>query len=122
MEEKIENTAQPKKSGGLYSKVNISVKAANALVAGLMVLLILATVFIVSHNGFTVKFDTNGGSHIESVKAMHSQVLRDIETPVKEGYVFDGWYLDKDCTNEWDIESNPVEGSITLYAGWQSKN
>ncbi|EAD4096426.1 BspA family leucine-rich repeat surface protein [Listeria monocytogenes] len=37
--------------------------------------------------------------------------------PVKEGYYFDGWYLDQDCTNKFDF-SLPAAVSTTIYAKW----
>lgn len=108
-----------RKTGGLYAKVNMSLKTANIVVAVFIALLVAATVFVVSHNGFTVKFDTNGGSHIESVRAMYSETLNIEENPVKEGYIFTGWYTDRDCTNSFDVENDAVTGSMTLYAGWE---
>lgn len=108
-----------RKTGGLYAKVNMSLKTANIVVAVFIALLVAATVFVVSHNGFTVKFDTNGGSHIESVRAMYSETLNIEENPVKEGYIFTGWYTDRDCTNSFDVENDAVTGSMTLYAGWK---
>lgn len=115
-----EQKKMPEKTGGLYSKINMSVKTANILVTVLIVLLIAATVFLISHNGFTVSFDTDGGSSVESVKVYHSETVSP-ETPVKEGYVFTGWYTDKACTTEWDPETDVVTGSMTLYAGWAEK-
>lgn len=115
----IAQTNSERKTGGLYAKVNMSLKTANIMVTVFIALLVAATVFIVSHNGFTVKFDTNGGSHIESVKAMHSETLKIEENPVKEGYHFTGWYTDRDCTNSFDIQNDAVTGSMTLYAGWE---
>lgn len=113
------NTEKQSKTGGLYSKVNMSLKTANIMVTVFIVLLVAATVFIVSHNGFTVSFDTNGGSHIESVKVMHSQTVELKENPVKEGYVFTGWYTDRDCTDSFNIKTDTVTNSMTLYAGWE---
>ena len=107
-----------KKTGGLYAKVNMSVKNANILVAVTVALLVIVTIFIVNHGGFTVKFDTDGGSYIEPVTAMYSDVV-DCENPVKEGYEFTGWYTDRDRTQKWDIKTEPVTGSMTLYAGWE---
>ena len=78
------NTDKQGKTGGLYAKVKMSVKTANIMVSVFIVLLVAATVFIVKHNGFTVKFDTNGGSYIESVKVMHSQTVDIKEEPVKD--------------------------------------
>lgn len=108
-----------RKTGGLYAKVNMSLKTANIVVAVFIALLVAATVFVVSHNGFTVKFDTNGGSHIESVRAMYSETLNIEDNPVKEGYIFTGWYTDRDCKNSFDVENDAVTGSMTLYAGWE---
>lgn len=117
--ESDKNTKNQGKTGGLYAKVNMSLKTANVMVTVFIVLLVAATVFIVSHNGFTVNFDTDGGSHIESVKVMHSQTVELIEDPVKEGYVFTGWYTDRDCTESFDIKTDTITTSMTLYAGWE---
>lgn len=114
MEKKTETT---KKTGGLYSKINMSVKSANIMVASLLALLVIALIFVVKHNGFTVKFDTDGGSYIAPLKAEYSDKLFP-ETPTKEGWTFTGWYTDRDCTESWDSENDTVTGSMTLYAGW----
>lgn len=117
--ENREKTEKQGKTGGLYAKVNMSLKTANTIVTVFIALLVAATIFIVSHNGFTVSFDTDGGSHIESVKVMHSQTVDIKEEPVKEGYIFTGWYTDRDCTDSFDITTDTVTTSMTLYAGWE---
>ncbi len=115
----IETTEKPQpRKGGLYSKIKMSVRTANIIVAVLAAALVIATVFIVSHAGFTVSFDTDGGSRLESVKVMHSETVPLSESPVKEGYRFTGWYTDAACTQKWS-EDTPVSGSMTLYAGWE---
>lgn len=111
-----EKTARRK--GGLYEKVKMSVKSANIMVAALSALLIAALVFAALHSGFTVKFDTDGGSHVESVRVMHSELIS-VEPPVKEGWKFKGWYRDRACTEEWDMSRDTVTDSMTLYAGWE---
>lgn len=122
MEEKMNTvTVPPRKKGGLYANVKMSVRSANIMVTVLIGVLIAATVFIVSHGGFTVKFDTDGGSTVESVKLKYSETIPDIEEPVKEGYRFAGWYSDRDFINEWK-ESDPISGSMTLYAKWSKVN
>ncbi len=40
------------------------------------------------------------------------------ETPVRDGYVFLGWYKDAGLTKEWDFGKDKVNGAVTLYAGW----
>lgn len=37
--------------------------------------------------------------------------------PVKDGYVFDGWYTDENCTTKYDFNSS-LNGDVTLYAKW----
>lgn len=103
---------------GIYGRVNISVRAINAVIIVGILVLIAVTVFLVMHGGFTVSFDTNGGSYVESQKRMHGELVEPPEPPVSEGRSFTGWYLDRDCTLEWDMSSDAVTESVTLYAGW----
>ncbi len=110
--------ARSKTTGGLYAKVKMSVRSANIMVSLLLIALIAATVFLISHAGFTVRFDTDGGSRVESVRVMHSDPVPLPQDPVKEGYRFTGWYTDSAATLPFD-ETAGVTGSTTLYAGWQ---
>lgn len=114
---KKENT-----SGGLYKNVNISIKSANIIVAVGCIFLVLVMLILINNNGFIVSFDTNGGTEVESIKAMHGDYLNNITPPTKEGYNFTGWYYDADCTQKWDTNRDTVSDSITLYAGWEKKD
>lgn len=116
MEEK-----QIKKAGGLYSKVNMSVKSADILIGVLIAVLIAVTLFIVAHGGFKIKYDSDGGSFVPEATAMHSEKLEEPKEPLKEGYEFTGWYRDRACTEKWEFETDTVSGSMTLYAGWREK-
>ncbi|HAB00314.1 MAG TPA: hypothetical protein DCE08_02145 [Ruminococcaceae bacterium] len=118
MEEKETNRGSDKVHGGLYAKVKMSVRSANILVAVLCAALIITTVFVVRHGGFTVTFDTDGGSAVESVRLKYSETIPSIDSPVKEGYRFSGWYTDRSFTRQWR-EEDPVVGSMTLYAKWE---
>ena len=66
---------------------------------------------------FSVKFDTNGGSSIATKTVKRNETIGAIETPVKDGFVFDGWYSDKSLTKVFDINTKIVS-SMTLYAKW----
>ena len=67
---------------------------------------------------YTVAFDTDGGSAISSVTVKKGKnVKMPQEDPVKEGYTFDGWYLDKGKTEKYDFE-DPVYTDVTIYAKW----
>lgn len=116
---KQNNTPRPK--GGLYAKIKISVRAANLLVAVLAVVLVGALIFVTLHNGFTVSFDTGGGTAVESVKVLHGETLPAQAAPTREGYVFTGWYTDRACTNAWNL-ADGITASMTLYAGWEAES
>lgn len=69
----------------------------------------------------TIKFETNGGSAVANVKVVYGDVLVAPANPTKDGFVFDGWYTDKELTNKYDF-SQKVTKSFTLYAKWAVKN
>lgn len=110
------------KKGGLYSKLNISVKAADALILTLTLVLILTSFFIIKHAGFVVKFDSSGGSLVPQREALYADILSEPETPQREAFTFTGWYRDSECTDRWDFENDTVTESMTLYAGWKKKS
>lgn len=70
-----ESTAAAPRRGGLYNRVKISVKALDAIIVVLIAVLVLAVLFMVSHNGFTVTYDTQGGTPVESVRVMHGEYV-----------------------------------------------
>ena len=46
--------------------------------------------------------------------------------PVREGYTFEGWYKEIDCTNKWDFDNDVLQltdetQEIKLYAKWISE-
>ena len=103
----------PHRTGGLYAKINISVKTANKMVLSLIALLIMTTAFMIHHSGFTVTFDTDGGSYIEPLRGMYDDTVS-VPDPVKEGYTFTGWYTTRDHAEKWDINTDTLTSSITL--------
>ncbi|MBR4880134.1 MAG: S-layer homology domain-containing protein [Clostridia bacterium] len=70
---------------------------------------------------YTVTFDTNGGNKLDSVKVIRNAVIGKVETPVKAGFTFDGWYLDKELTKKADLNAK-VTADMTLYAKWVKKS
>lgn len=66
---------------------------------------------------YRVRFETFGADEIESVFVRRNQRVSEPEYPVMEGYVFDGWYIDEECTEEYDFDDR-VSMNITLYAKW----
>ena len=66
---------------------------------------------------YTVSFDTNGGSTVESVSVARGQTIGTIAAPTKTGFAFTGWYADKELTRPYPADEK-VTASTTLYAGW----
>lgn len=68
----------------------------------------------------TVSFDGNynGSQQIDAVTVTSGQKLSQTETPVRDGYVFLGWYTDAGLTTPWNLQKDKVKGDLTLYAGW----
>ncbi len=116
-QEKQEQNTPPMR--GLYSKVKISVKTLNIIIVVLVALLIACMAFAVANGGFRVTFDTQGGTTVEMQKKMYGELIEISEPPTREGFVFDGWYLDPGATIPWNLEEDMVTESMTLYAGWK---
>lgn len=73
-----------------------------------------------AENSIKVNFETNGGNQIESVevKADEAASFKLPENPVKEGYVFKGWYIDSEFKNAFE-NVDITKGEFTLYAKWE---
>lgn len=73
---------------------------------------------------YKVQFEENGGNLIDdiTVTSENSVPLNDITPPTKEGYNFEGWYLDSDFNKrivEPEVSPNDAtNGVINLYAKW----
>ena len=65
-----------------------------------------------------LKFDTNGGSKINTVTEWeYSTIDLDEYVPEKEGYKFVGWYADKDLDKK--IDEVYLTEDTTVYAKWE---
>ena len=66
----------------------------------------------------SVVFDTLDGAEYEELTVEQGSAVQEPESvPVREGYVFAGWYTDSACTEPYDF-TQTVEESLTLYAKW----
>ncbi|MBQ6901494.1 MAG: S-layer homology domain-containing protein [Oscillospiraceae bacterium] len=69
-----------------------------------------------------VTFDTDGGTDFGSTFVeVGSCVEIPRNVPVKDGYVFAGWYTDSTCTLPFDF-STPLYSSTIIYAKWAQVN
>ncbi|MCL1976302.1 MAG: InlB B-repeat-containing protein [Firmicutes bacterium] len=64
---------------------------------------------------YTVFFESNGGSAVEAIICTDGEQILKPSNPIKEGYAFNGWYLDG---NHFDF-GMPISENIVLQAGWE---
>lgn len=118
-ENQQENREQTSAYRGLYSKLNIPVKVLDAVIV-ICILVIVAVVAVELLNpGFTVSFDSRGGTDVPSQTQQGGELLTLPTPPTREGYSFVGWFKDAACDNAWQVETDTVQDNMTLYAGWQ---
>lgn len=69
---------------------------------------------------YTVEFDSNGGTLVESLKNVdENTTISSPDNPKKNNYIFEGWYSDKKLTNRWDFANDKVTKDTVLYAKWK---
>lgn len=118
MDEQKPNKEVQSSFRGLYRNVKISVKTLDKIIIGGIAVIVLLVLFGVANNGYTVTFDSNGGTDVPSQELMYGDLVAEPEPPSREGYEFVGWYTDENCIYPWDMETNQVSQSMTLYAAW----
>jgi uncharacterized repeat protein (TIGR02543 family) len=74
--------------------------------------------------GFTVTFDSAGGSTVAPITGVASGAKITKPTdPTRSAstgaaYTFEGWFKEAALTNAWDFATDTVTANITLYAKW----
>ena len=67
----------------------------------------------------TVTFDPTNGSGTTVINAVSGKTVSTPGTPVRDGFIFDGWYTSQSGGEKWE-PGTPVTGNITLYAHWKA--
>ncbi len=126
MEEKNEQVEQNEQNEkktpefrGLYKHVKISVKTLDFIIVACIAVIIIIVALNLRNPGFTITFDSRGGSDVAPQNQMYGELLDVPDDPTREGYEFTGWFIDYACSVEWDENKDTIEGDITLYAGWE---
>ena len=107
---------------GLYRHVKISVKALDWIIAACIAVILIVFALEMRNPGFTITFDSKGGTDVAAQNQMYGELLEMPEPPTREGYVFTGWYMDHACFELWDPEADIIQSDMTLYAGWREKD
>lgn len=104
---------------GLYRYVKISVKALDWIIVACIAVILVVFALEMRNPGFTVTFDSKGGTDVPAQNQMYGELLELPAPPTREGYTFTGWYKDYVCDELWNVEEDTIETDITLYAGWE---
>lgn len=65
---------------------------------------------------YTLSFDTNGGEELDEQVLSNNEVTTTV-IPVRESWVFDGWFIDSDLTEPF-IFGGTLKADTTIYAKW----
>ena len=71
-------------------------------------------------NLYTVSFETNGGSDINSATVRYGATVAKPNNPTKEKYSFYNWYKDNGLSIAYDFDA-PVTDNIILYVKWREE-
>ena len=104
---------------GLYRHVKISVRALDWIIGICIAVILVVFALEMRDPGFTITFDSRGGTDVPAQNQMYGELLDVPEPPAREGYLFTGWYKDHACFEQWNVEIETIETDITLYAGWE---
>ena len=68
----------------------------------------------------TISFETNGGTQISEISMLSYDQLDLPANPIKDGYAFDGWFIDSSLTKP--LDKTTITNNMTLYAKWTESN
>ena len=71
---------------------------------------------------YTVTYETNGGSSVAATTVMNGKTSEKPGDPIRDGYIFVGWYLDNGFTTPFVFGTHPVTADTTVYAQWVEKS
>lgn len=74
---------------------------------------------LVGNDFATITFDSMGGSSVPNQIVSKTKGINYPVAPIKEGYIFAGWYYDKEYTDIYYCNHN-IEKNTILYAKWVS--
>lgn len=104
---------------GLYRHVKISVMALDRIIVACILVIVILVALDLRNPGFTITFDSRGGTDVPAHNQMYGELLEVPEPPTREGYTFTGWYTDHACYDLWNVEEDIIQTDMTLYAGWE---
>lgn len=113
-------SGRPRRFGrGIYDKTDTPIRLLDGFIAGIIIIIVVMVVVFALFGGFTVSFDTSGGTAIASQRLRYGNYVEEPEEPVRQGYEFAGWYYEGHEDETWDFSIGTVGGDLTLIARWE---
>lgn len=80
-------------------------------------LLVVSVALVACNGGYTLTFETNGGTAIDPVSFKKGQKVTPPVT-TKTNFTFDGWYADADLEVPFEQFDKMPDSDVTVYAKW----
>lgn len=68
-------------------------------------------------NRYTLSFETNGGTGLGDISIRYGETLPSLAVPSRHGFIFEGWYADRDLSQAFAFTEMPGE-NVMAYAKW----
>lgn len=87
----------------------------------LLLSLVISACTIQEKEKFTVTFHPNNNSDTWSIQVDKDAFVPTQDEPLKENFIFKGWYSNIELTTEWIFETMKVTSKLDLYAKFESE-
>lgn len=79
----------------------------------------LNKLFLAGHITYNITFVYNNGTPPKMILVGLGDAINEpFVPPEKDGFIFEGWFTDPECTVLYDFSTSDVESDVTLYAGY----
>ena len=96
-------------------------KQTKLIIPLLLIIIALLTILVACGEGgsYSVRYVVDGA--VEKSATIEKSAIDGFYTPEREGYTFDGWYLDKGFTTKFD-QNSELKTNVVLYAKFSKKS
>lgn len=82
----------------------------------LIIIIVFASILLIVDNSRQyVYFDTDGGTSLSREVIDKDGRIKDVTIPSKDGYIFNGWFLDNNYTENIDLSTYVFSETTTVY-------